>query len=81
MFFGALIAICITAVLLQLPWLNYVKCSKTMVNLWLLWFNYSNHGVFVLFVVKPWLMFMVFVVKLVNQSGEEKKDMVITLLL
>ncbi len=24
-------------------WLSYGQCSK-MVNLWLLWFNYSNHG-------------------------------------
>ncbi len=27
-----------------------------MVNLWLPWFNYSNHVFFVLFVVKPWLI-------------------------
>ena len=29
-----------------------------MVNLWLPWFNYSNHGFLVLFVVKPWLIFV-----------------------
>ncbi len=29
-----------------------------MVNLWLPKFNYSNHGFFVLFVVKQWLIFV-----------------------
>ncbi len=32
-------------------------CGKTMVNLWLPWFNYSKHGFLALFVVKPWLIF------------------------
>ncbi len=29
-----------------------------MVNLWLPWFYYSNHVFLVLFVVKPWLIFV-----------------------
>jgi len=37
--------------------------SKTMVNLWLPWFNYNNHVFLVLFVVKPWLIFIRAVLK------------------
>ncbi len=50
-----------TMVNLWLPQFNYsnhVFCGKTMVNLWLPQFYYSNHVFLVLFVVKPWLIFI-----------------------
>ncbi len=37
---------CTEQVLLQIPRLNYGSCRKTMVNLWLSWFKYSNQGWF-----------------------------------
>lgn len=33
-------------------------CSKIMVDLWLQWLNYSNHGFLDLFIVKPSLIFI-----------------------
>ncbi len=42
--------------LLQIPWLNYVSVAKTMVNLWLQWFNNSN--IVFGFIVKSLLIFV-----------------------
>ncbi len=57
--------------LFRKPVAQMVKLSlvKTMVNLWLPWFNYSNHVFLVLFVVKPWIIFVRLVKSQVEKIG------------
>ncbi len=42
-----------------------------MVNLWLPWFNYSKYGFLILFVVKPWLIFVRAIVSSTINTGED----------